>query len=178
MNPFKAFLATLNATENIDKGQKTSIYNIRINTLQGELLNWDNFKGKYILIVNVASKCGFTSQYEELQKLYETYNDRLEIIGVPCNQFGQQEPGDASEIKEFCQVNFGVSFTMTEKINVKGSHTHPLYTWLTQSRKNGLKNTTVKWNFQKYLINKDGYLVDYFYSITKPDSNRILKYLK
>ena len=178
MNPFKAFFANLNAPESLDKRERSSIYDIDIKTLQSKTLDWKNFKGKYILIVNVASKCGFTSQYEQLQSLYETYKDNLEIIGVPCNQFGSQEPGSASDISEFCSVNYGVTFTITEKIKVKGSQQHELYKWLTQSRKNGLKNTTVKWNFQKYLVNPEGQLVDYFYSLTKPDSRKITYYLK
>jgi glutathione peroxidase len=178
MNPFKAFFANLNAPESLDKRERSSIYDIDIKTLQSKTIDWKNFKGKYILIVNVASKCGFTSQYEQLQSLYETYKDNLEIIGVPCNQFGSQEPGSASDISEFCSVNYGVTFTITEKIKVKGSQQHELYKWLTQSRKNGLKNTTVKWNFQKYLVNPEGQLVDYFYSMTKPDSRKITSYLK
>lgn len=178
MNPLKAFFATFSTSEVIDKRQKTSLYDIELHTLQGKKLNWEHFKGKYILIVNVASKCGFTSQYKELQTLYDTYKDQLEVIGVPCNQFGHQEPGDASEIAEFCEVNYGVTFTITEKLDVKGSNQHPLYKWLTQARKNGFKNTKVKWNFQKYLVNPDGQLVDYFYSITKPNSRRIVTYFK
>ena len=178
MNPLKAFFATFSTSEVIDKRQKTSLYDIELHTLQGKKLNWEHFKGKYILIVNVASKCGFTSQYKELQTLYDTYKDQLEVIGVPCNQFGHQEPGDASEIAEFCEFNYGVTFTITEKLDVKGSNQHHLYKWLTQARKNGFKNTKVKWNFQKYLVNPDGQLVDYFYSITKPNSRRIVTYFK
>ena len=126
MNPLKAFFATFSTSEVIDKRQKTSLYDIELHTLQGKKLNWEHFKGKYILIVNVASKCGFTSQYKELQTLYDTYKDQLEVIGVPCNQFGHQEPGDASEIAEFCEVNYGVTFTITvlfafEEITVPAS---------------------------------------------------------
>ncbi|MCB0461866.1 MAG: glutathione peroxidase [Flavobacteriaceae bacterium] len=155
----------------------TSIYDIKINSLQGKLIDLANFKGKHILFVNVASKCGFTPQYKELQKLHDTYKDTLVVIGVPCNQFGNQEPGSAFEIHEFCEVNYGVDFLITEKIDVKGSHQHALYKWLTDKEINGYKNSTVKWNFQKYLVNPNGQLIDYFYSITKPMSKKITKHL-
>ena len=108
-----------------------SIYDIQINQLNGDPLDLSTFKDKYILFVNVASQCGFTGQYEDLQKLYETYNEKLIIVGVPCNQFGGQEPGTSQEIESFCQANYGVSFVMTEKIDVKGENQHPLYQWLT-----------------------------------------------
>ena len=155
-----------------------SIYDIKINALNGEDIDFNNYKGKYILFVNVASNCGFTGQYEDLQKLYDTYQDKLMIIGVPCNQFGGQEPGSASEIETFCKINYGVTFLMTEKVDVKGENQHPLYQWLTQQSKNGTSNSSVKWNFQKYLIDKNGALLDYFYSTTKPMSTKITKYLK
>jgi len=155
-----------------------SIYTIKINALNGNPINLSDYKGKYILFVNVASECGFTGQYEDLQKLYETYQDKLMIIGVPCNQFGGQEPGSANEIQEFCKVNYGVTFLITEKVDVKGDNQHPLYQWLTQQSKNGSSNSSVKWNFQKYLVGKDGQLLDYYFSITKPLSDKITKYLK
>lgn len=155
----------------------SSIYDIEINSLQGKPIDLSEFKGKHILFVNVASKCGFTSQYKDLQKLYDTNKETLVVIGIPCNQFGHQEPGNAFEIQEFCQVNYGVDFLITEKINVKGSKQHPLYKWLTQQKLNGFKDSNVKWNFQKYLINPEGNLVDYFYSTTKPISKKITKHL-
>ena len=155
-----------------------SIYDIQINQLNGDPLDLSIYKDKYILFVNVASKCGFTGQYEDLQKLYETYNDKLMIIGVPCNQFGGQEPGTSEDIQTFCQSNYGVSFVMTEKIDVKRENQHPLYQWLTDESKNGKTSTTVKWNFQKYLVGKNGEYVDYYYSVTKPMSSKITKYLK
>ena len=156
---------------------KKSIYDIEINSLQGKPINLSLFKGKKILFVNVASKCGFTPQYKELQKLHNIYEESLVVIGVPCNQFGKQEPGNSSEINEFCQVNYGVSFLITEKISVKGKEQHPLYSWLTNKNENGRKNSSVKWNFQKYLINEDGELIDYYYSITSPTSSKIKKHL-
>jgi len=178
MNPFKAFFATFNSKSPMDTSKVRPIYPIKINTLQGKPLDLNQFKGKFILFVNVASKCGFTSQYKELQELYSANKDQLEIIGVPCNQFGSQEPGTASDISEFCQVNYGVDFTITEKVDVKGSHQHELYKWLTQSQKNGFKSTSVKWDFQKYLVNPEGQLIDYFYSTTSPKSSKITKHLK
>jgi len=156
---------------------KKSIYDIEINSLQGKPINLSLFKGKKILFVNVASKCGFTPQYKELQKLHNIYEESLVVIGVPCNQFGKQEPGNSSEISEFCQVNYGVSFLITEKISVKGKEQHPLYSWLTNKNENGRKNSSVKWNFQKYLLNEDGELIDYYYSITSPTSSKIKKHL-
>jgi len=155
-----------------------SIYNIKINALNGDAINLSDYKDKYILFVNVASECGFTGQYEDLQKLYETYKDKLMIIGVPCNQFGGQEPGSASEIQTFCKVNYGVTFLLTEKVDVKGDNQHPLYQWLTQKSKNGRSNSSVKWNFQKYLVGKNGELLNYFFSVTQPLSDKITNYLK
>ncbi|NJN50405.1 MAG: glutathione peroxidase [Polaribacter sp.] len=155
-----------------------SLYNININSLQGKPINLENFKGKYILFVNVASKCGFTPQYKDLEALHQQYQNQLVVIGVPCNQFGGQEPGNANEIEQFCEVNYGVSFLITEKIDVKGANQHPLFSWLTDKILNGEKSSTVRWNFQKYLINKNGELIDYYYSITKPTSSKIIKHLK
>ncbi|WP_008636388.1 glutathione peroxidase [Bizionia argentinensis] len=154
-----------------------SIYDIVINSLDGQPINLSDYKGKHILFVNVASKCGFTGQYEDLQKLYDTYKNDLMVIGVPCNQFGSQEPGTASDIKSFCQANYGVTFLMTEKVDVKGDNQHPLYTWLTTQSLNGKSSSTVKWNFQKYLVDANGRLIDYYFSVTKPMSGKITKNL-
>jgi len=155
-----------------------SIYDISINSITGEPINLADFKGKKILIVNTASECGFTGQYADLEKLYETYKDKLVVIGVPCNQFGGQEPGTLTEIKSFCEVNYGVTFLLTEKVDVKGEKQHPLYEWLTSKELNGVKSSGVKWNFQKYLIDENGNYIDYFYSMTKPMSSKITKYVK
>lgn len=179
MNPFKAFISTISTTDaSVKQNALQSIYDIEINSLQGKPIQLSDFKGKKILFVNVASKCGFTPQYRELQQLHETYRDNLVVIGVPCNQFGKQEPGQSNEIQVFCEVNYGVSFLITEKINVKGSNQHPLYKWLTKKAINGRQNSVVKWNFQKYLVDENGEFIDYFYSITKPMNSRITKYLK
>jgi glutathione peroxidase len=178
MKPLSIFIKTLTITNKSSKmSAKNSIYAIEINSLQGNPINLSLFKGKKILFVNVASKCGFTPQYKELQKLHNLYEESLVVIGVPCNQFGKQEPGNSSEINEFCQINYGVSFLITEKISVKGKKQHPLYSWLTNKNENGRKNSSVKWNFQKYLINVDGDLIDYYFSMTSPTSSKIKKHL-
>lgn len=156
----------------------TPLYDIKINSLQGNPIDFSDYKDKKVLFVNVASKCGFTPQYKDLQKLYDQYQDKLMVIGVPCNQFGKQEPGTSDEIQEFCQVNYGVSFLITEKVDVKGENQHPLYKWLTTKAENGKKNSSVKWNFQKYLVDGNGELIDYYFSITKPTSSKITKHLK
>jgi len=155
----------------------TDIYNIKINSLQNKAIDLSEYKNKYILFVNVASKCGFTSQYKELEELYKMHKDNLMIIGSPCNQFGSQEPGTSEDIEAFCKVNFGVTFLMTEKIDVKGSKQHALYNWLTDKELNKSKSSSVKWNFQKYLVSPEGQLVDYYFSITKPSSSKITKHL-
>ncbi len=155
-----------------------SMYTITINSLNGEPINLSEFKGKYILFVNVASKCGFTPQYKELQELSEIYKDKLQVIGVPCNQFGGQEPGDAVAIDSFCKVNYGVTFLITEKVDVKGNQQHPLYAWLTKKEHNGVLNASVKWNFQKYLVDPNGNLVDYYLSFTNPLNSKITKHFK
>lgn len=155
-----------------------SLYNVALNDVNGQPIMLHKFKGKHILFINVASECGFTNQYSELQKLHERYRDKLVVIGAPCNQFGGQEPGDEQQIVAFCEHNFGVTFLLTEKLLVKGKDQHPLYQWLTQKTKNGKMSSSVKWNFQKYLIDDHGHLIDVFYSITKPMSTKITKYLK
>ena len=157
--------------------KESSIYDITINSLDGSTIDLALFKGKHLLFVNVASECGFTNQYKDLQRLSDTYSDKLVVIGSPCNNFGKQEPGNASEIQTFCTRNYGVTFLLTEKINVKGSNQHLLYQWLTNKDLNGKKNSTVKWNFQKYLVNEEGKLIDYYFSITKPMSSKITKHL-
>jgi glutathione peroxidase len=157
MNPLKAFLGTMSTTDNdVVKKASASIYDIEIKSLQNQPINLSEFKGKKILFVNVASKCGFTPQYKELQQLQDQYKNNLVIIGLPCNQFGKQEPGKASE----------------------GSEQHKLYQWLTKKSINGKQNSTVKWNFQKYLVDEDGEFINFFFSITKPMSSKITSNLK
>jgi len=152
---------------------KTPIYTIAINNLNGDPINLADYKGKKILFVNVASECGFTPQYKDLQELHKTYGEKLVVIGLPCNQFGEQEPGSASEIQDFCSKNYGVEFLITEKIDVKGANQHPLYAWLTNKDLNGSKSSTVKWNFQKYLVDEQGNFIDFYYSITNPLATEI-----
>ena len=155
-----------------------SIYTINMKSIDNEDIDFSQFKGKKILFVNVASKCGYTPQYEELQKLHEAYQDQLIIIGIPCNQFMNQEPGSNEEIVNFCQKNYGVSFLMTEKVDVKGSNQHALYKWLTSKDMNGSTDSQVKWNFQKYLVNESGELVQMFSSNVKPMDEKITSLLK
>ena len=155
-----------------------SIYDIQINSITGDKIDLSEFKGKKILFVNVASECGFTKQYTGLEQLHKLHKDKLVVIGVPCNQFGGQEPGTDEEIIKFCKENYGVSFLLTEKIEVKGEGIHPLYNWLCRKEINGKSNSTVKWNFEKYLVDEKGEFVNYFYSVTAPMSSKIIDYLK
>ena len=155
---------------------QNSIYNIPLQSIDNESIDLNQYRGKYILFVNVASYCGYTNQYADLQKLHERYPN-LEVIGLPCNQFLFQEPFSQDSIKQFCESNYSITFLMTEKINVKGKNQHPLYKWLTSKELNDLKDTRVKWNFQKYLIGKNGELIDVFYSKTLPLSKDITQYL-
>ena len=138
-----------------------SVHQFTMSDINGQDVNLSQYKGKVVLIVNVASKCGLTPQYRDLQKLYaEKKNQGLVILGFPANNFAGQEPGTDDEIESFCQKNYGVSFPMFSKISVKGDDIHPLYQFLTDKEKNGVMDSKVKWNFQKYLLNKDGELVE------------------
>jgi glutathione peroxidase len=147
----------------------TSIYDYKVESLDGGKIDFAKFKGKKILIVNTASKCGYTSQYEGLEKLAKKYKDRLVIVGFPANNFGAQEPGSNSEIKTFCTQNYGVTFPMAAKVAVKGDNITPIYLWLTKKKYNGKMDTEVKWNFQKYLINENGELMQMFPSSLSPE---------
>ena len=155
-----------------------SIYDVAINDISGNPIDLNEFKGKHILFVNVASECGFTPQYAGLEELHQQFKGGLVVIGLPCNQFGEQEKGTEKEIQQFCTKNFGVSFLLTEKIEVKGEGKHPLYNWLTDKQKNGKSSSSVKWNFQKYIVDEKGEFVNYFYSTTKPLSPKITSILK
>lgn len=156
---------------------KTSIYKFKIPALEGGIINMESFKGKKILIVNTASKCGFTPQLEELQKLQEQYKNKLVVIGFPANNFNQ-DTGTNEEIKEFCKRNYGVSFLMAEKVSVKGENAHPLFKYLTsESKKLGI-NDPVKWNFTKFLIDEKGKLVKVFESKVKPLSPELIAWIK
>lgn len=152
-----------------------SIYDFKVEALEGGTIDFSKFKGKKILIVNTASECGYTPQYEGLEKLYETHKDKLVIIGFPANNFGAQEPGTNQEIAGFCKKNYGVSFPMAAKISVTGDDMADIYKWLTIKDNNHYESSTVKWNFQKYLINEQGELIGIFYSKVKPDNPQLLK---
>jgi glutathione peroxidase len=155
-----------------------SIYDFTVKDIDGNTYSLAQLKGKKILIVNTASKCGFTPQYAELEELYKEYGgEKFVIIGFPANNFLSQEPGTNNEIKDFCTRNYGVTFPMMEKISVKGKDMHPLYQWLTEKSKNGVQNSEVKWNFQKYLINESGELVKVVESRTKPMDPEILNWV-
>ncbi len=150
----------------------SSLYDMKMNSLEGKEIAFSQFKGKTLLIVNVASKCGYTPQYTDLQKLHEQYGDKVTLLGFPANNFGQQEPGTSAEISEFCKKNYGVTFQMFEKISVKGADQHPLYAWLKE--KTGQEPT---WNFCKYLVKPDG-TVKFFNSKVKPLDEQIVSELK
>jgi glutathione peroxidase len=151
-----------------------SIYEIKIKTIEGKDLSLSDFKGKKILFVNVASECGYTPQYKQLQELYDLKKQSLEIIGVPANNFGGQEPGSNPEILNFCEKNYGVTFTLTEKVSVLGNDQHDLYNWLTNKNKNGWNDKSPDWNFCKYLVDEKGNLVSFFSSSVSPLSEEIL----
>lgn len=155
----------------------TTIYEFKVPSLDGNTIDFSKYKGKNILIVNTASQCGYTKQYAELETLYEKYKGNLVIIGFPANNFGQQEPGTNEEIKEFCSKNYGVTFPMAEKISVKGGDIHPLFKWLTNKQDNGVMDAEIKWNFTKFLLDKNGKLVAVFPSAITPMSEEITKYL-
>jgi len=149
--------------------QMKSIYDIKVKTINGEETTLEPYKGKVLLIVNVASKCGYTPQYDGLETLHEKYKDQgLVVLGFPCNQFGSQEPGSEAEIQNFCRVNFGVTFPMFSKINVNGEETHPLYRYLKSEQPGILGTEAIKWNFTKFLVDKEGNVVERFGSSTKP----------
>jgi glutathione peroxidase len=154
-----------------------SIFKISIDTLSGKPLVWSDFMNKKIMIVNVASECGFTPQYAQLQELYEANSDKLVILGCPCNDFGGQEPGESSQIEQFCQVNYGVTFPLTEKIKIT-QNPHSLYVWLTQKEKNQKGDFTVHWNFHKFLIDDDGSLYKSLPSTSDPFCDDILHWLR
>ncbi len=155
-----------------------SFYNFKVDDIDGNTFDLSSLRGKKILVVNTASKCGFTPQYEQLQEVYEKYGgDDFVIIGFPANNFANQEPGSNEEIAEFCQKNYGVTFPMMSKISVKGDDMHPVYQWLTEKSENGVLDSEVKWNFQKYLINEKGELISMLESKVRPDDEKIISWI-
>lgn len=154
------------------------LYDFKVPGLDGNTIDLSKYKGKKILIVNTASKCGFTPQYKDLEALYEKYKDKLVIVGFPANNFGQQEPGTSSEIKEFCTKNYGVTFPMADKVDVVGDNIHPLFKYLTdEAKKLGVADPVIKWNFTKFLVDENGKLIAVFASNVKPMDDQITKYL-
>jgi len=154
-----------------------SFYDFKVKDINGEDFDMTSLKGKRVLIVNTASKCGYTPQYESLQELYEKHGgDNFVIIGFPCNQFGGQEPGTNEEIKTFCKKNYGVSFPMMDKVDVKGDEVHPLYEWLTEEELNGVDGARVSWNFNKFLIDENGNWVEHYGSSTSPMFEEIIAF--
>jgi glutathione peroxidase len=155
--------------------ESISIYDFKMTTIDGNELDFKQYKGKKLLIVNTASECGYTPQYEGLQELHKLHGDKIAILGFPANNFGGQEPGSDLEIDKFCKENYGVTFQMFSKISVKGSDMSPLYVWLTDKTKNGWNTEAPNWNFCKYLINEKGELVKFYASAIKPTSEELLK---
>ena len=151
-----------------------SFYDLQLNDINGNKIDLVSLKGKKVLIVNVASKCGYTSQYSDLQDLYENHSDKLEIIGIPCNDFGRQEPGSASEIKNFCKMNYGVTFTLAEKQKIKSKPVSGVYEWLSNPDLNGWNSSLPSWNFCKYMIDESGKLTHFFKSGVNPNDKEIL----
>ena len=168
-------VSKVKTTEN---NMEKTIFDYKVESLEGQEINFADFKGKKILVVNTASECGFTPQYADLEKLSKDYSDKLVVIGFPANNFGGQEPGSNTEIGAFCEKNFGVTFPMAAKVSVKGDDTAPIFKYLTEKDLNGVKNTAILWNFTKFLIDENGHLIDSFISTTKPTSESITKYLK
>lgn len=177
--PALILLALISFSMKSDMSPKT-LYDFQAKTIDGKDFDFSSLKGKKVMLVNTASECGFTPQYADLQTLYDKYKStgKFEIIGFPCNQFGGQEPGSNSEIKTFCTKNYGVTFQMMEKIDVKGDNQHPIYKWLTHKDENGVEDSEVKWNFNKYLIDENGHYVRHAPSSEKPGSEEITNWIE
>ncbi len=151
-----------------------SIHQFRIKDIEGKEFGFEAFGNKKILIVNVASECGYTPQYAQLEELYQTFKDKLVVVGCPCNDFGGQEPGSEADIQQFCTLRYGVTFPLTQKLGIKGKEAHPLYEWLSEQSKNGVGNFEVTWNFCKFLLDEEGRLMAFFPSSTHPVSEEII----
>lgn len=155
------------------KQETKNIHGFTVEALDGTTINFAEFKGKKILIVNTASECGYTPQYDGLQKLYDQYKDKLVVVGFPANNFGAQEPGSNTDIKEFCKKNYGVTFPMAAKISVKGDDQAAIYKWLCNKSENGVLDAEIKWNFNKFLLDENGKILNYFPSGIEPMSKEI-----
>ncbi len=160
------------------KSIMAGIHQFKIKGIGGDEIDFASFAGKKILVVNVASACGYTPQYKQLEELYETFQDSLVVVGFPCNDFGNQESGTNEEIRSFCTLNFGVKFPLTTKISIVNTPVHPIYQWLTHKVENGVRDSTVKWNFHKYLLDEDGNLVASHPSATSPLDDVILDWVQ
>jgi glutathione peroxidase len=156
----------------------SSIHRFKVKSIEGATIDFASFKGKKILVVNTASECGYTPQYEDLQKLYDQYKSKLVVVGFPANNFGSQEPGSDTEIRAFCKARYGVTFPLASKISVKGNDMAPIYKWLTSKSENGVLDATITWNFNKFLLDENGKLLAYFPSKVKPMGDEILQYLR
>ena len=154
-----------------------SIHRFKVEGIDGEEIDFAQFDGKKIIVVNVASECGYTAQYQQLQELYEEFKERLVIVGFPSNDFGGQEPGTNQEIQNFCTTRYSVNFPLTSKITIKDVSPHPVYEWLSSKQQNGVMDTEVEWNFYKYLLNERGQLVNYFPSSVNPVDERIIDWV-
>lgn len=179
MKSINVLIVALFMVLSLSVNAQDSFYSFKVKTLEGEPFDLSTLKGKKVMVVNTASKCGYTPQYETLQAVYEKYGgENFTIIGFPANNFMKQEPGNSQEIREFCTENYGVTFPMMEKISVKGDDMDPLYQWLTQKSKNGVMDSKVGWNFQKYLVDENGNLVEMFSSKTSPDDEEIISWIE
>jgi glutathione peroxidase len=157
--------------------QTSGFYDFKVKTLEGGTFDFSSLKGKKVMVINTASKCGNTPQYKDLEEVYEKYRDNFVIIGFPANNFGSQEPGTAAEIRKFCTENYGVTFPLMEKISVKGNDMAPIYKWLTSKANNGVMDSEVKWNFQKYLIDENGKLVSVMDPKEKITSDKVIAWI-
>ncbi|HEX8356906.1 MAG TPA: glutathione peroxidase [Segetibacter sp.] len=155
-----------------------TIFEFKVPSIEGGVIDFSQFKGKKVLVVNTASKCGFTPQYEGLERLYKEHKDKLVVVGFPADNFKNQEPGTNEEILQFCKLRYGVTFPLAGKVDVVGENVHPLFKWLTTKEQNGVMDATVKWNFTKFLLDEDGKLLASFESKVTPESEEITKYLK
>ncbi len=166
---------SLSSAEEISDNSK-SFYALSAEDINGEVISMNTYKGKKVLVVNVASRCGYTPQYKGLQKLYDTYGDSLVVLGFPSNDFMWQEPGSNTEIKKFCKTNYGVTFPMFSKIHVKGRKQHPIYDWLSDSKLNGWNDDSPSWNFNKYLLDENGAIIELYGADVKPLDTLITRY--
>ena len=176
INNLYTILAVLTISISLS-AQSSGFYDLKVKTLEGKNFDFSSLKGKKVMIVNTASKCGYTPQYKDLEEVYERYMGDFIIIGFPANNFMNQEPGSAGDIRKFCTDNYRVTFPIMEKISVKGNDIHPVYKWLTSKEKNGLKDSEVSWNFQKYLIDEKGNLVDVIPPKEKPTSDKVIAWI-